>query len=256
MLVTDKLIQILQFINNDGWLNASKSPELAELTDSKGQKYKFPKSYYRQISGFGTIRVRVSEHGTHLNTWVKPEHGDPTQSLQNLSIVLADGVPEYSLETDPRPVPDGNGGEKLIHLYFVVEQYAYSLRQISLSDFKKILNYLKRLGDTANQDNPGVFIDPLGKKKSKRANRKVLIPTDRQGNEIPMPSDPNALNFRQRAVASDKDHEFDKEGNPIVDWRIRKGTLYSESRKIIRLTENQFRRLIVESVEKILREIA
>lgn len=239
---------ILKYLNSDSWFRPSNNPNKIPIINDNGQTVEVASSYYHVINNNAQIEIRVSDHGTKINTWVRRKE-DPTVSLQNLSIIFSNDPIIVKRETQPITVKDTNGNEITKYLYFVVEQYEYRLDNLSMKDFHKIINRIKRL----EQD--GVFTDPFRKKPSKKANRRVITPHDEQGNKIQMPSDPNALNSRQRAVAGDENHEFDKEGNPIVDWRLRKGTVYSENRKILRLSENQFKNFLSNCIENVLKEV-
>lgn len=245
MAKESKLFRILEYLSNDEWFRPSASDEKIEVYNNKGEKYYYPKSYYTEIEGLGQILVRVSDHPTYLNTWIKAS-SDPTQSLQNLNIVISDKAENSVREIDKSTVLDDDGNEIEVYLYFVVEEYRYKLAQISFGDFTKIMKRLKNLGNTPSEQNRGVFTDPLKKKVERSAQRTVLTPTDKRGNDILPPKDPNAIHPRQISVAQNKDFEIDKDGNPIKEGRIN-----NENREILK---NKIRKIVKESISELINE--
>lgn len=110
MAKENKLFRILEYLSNDGMFRPSASDEKIEITDKRGEKHQFPKSYYTNIDGLGQILVRVSDHPTYLNTWIKAS-SDPTKSLQNLNIVISDETENSVRSIDKSTVLDDEGNE-------------------------------------------------------------------------------------------------------------------------------------------------
>ena len=113
------------------------------------------------------IIIRVSEHGTSLNTWIR-RRTDPSQSLQNLSVIFSNEPVSSKMITEPVKYTDKEGKVALRYLYFVVEQYVYKMENLSKNDFIKFIKKLKLL----NSDK--VFKDPFKKKPNKREKRIIF----------------------------------------------------------------------------------
>lgn len=241
---------ILRYLNSDKWFTPNKSTTRVEIADNDGNIIKVAQSYYHHFDNdSGHIEIRVSDHGTYLNTWIKRKR-DPSISLQNLSVVFSNEPITSNLTTEPIYTIDNNGNEVKTYVYFVVEQYVYRLDNLDVKDFKKVISQIKNLGKD------GVFNDPLRKKPSKRANRKVLTPNDQT--DQPIPPSNNQVNPRQSVVTANKDNEVDKDGNVIKDSKKRRGIIEQRNNqpRIIRLTESEFKQMLLECVTKIINEIA
>lgn len=230
--------QILIYLNNDSWFTPSKSNEKYKIQIGDNTTIEVAKSYYHIFDEIGQIVIRVSEHGTYLNTWVKHKD-DPTISLQNLSVVFTNTPVEYSTKIEPREIEKEDGSITTEYIYFVVEQYVYRLDNLNEKDFKTVIKQIKTLS------NSKVFRDPLKKKPSKVASRTVLTPTDL--NNRPIPPTKNSIHSRQTIVANNKDKEIDAKGNIIPESKRYKTTK-------IRLTESQFKRVISNCIRQILSE--
>ncbi len=230
--------QILIYLNNDSWFSPSKSNEKYKIQIGDNTTIEVAKSYYHIFDEIGQIVIRVSEHGTYLNTWVKHKD-DPTISLQNLSVVFTNTPVEYSTKIEPREIEKEDGSITTEYIYFVVEQYVYRLDNLNEKDFKTVIKQIKTLS------NSKVFRDPLKKKPSKVASRTVLTPTDL--NNRPIPPTKNSIHSRQTIVANNKDKEIDAKGNIIPESKRYKTTK-------IRLTESQFKRVISNCIRQILSE--
>ncbi|MBR4388484.1 MAG: hypothetical protein IKT00_04815 [Prevotella sp.] len=199
---------VLLILHNDSWFEPSKSDKKKIIVDSDGNQISVAESYYHSHSNGSQIIIRVSNHGTSLNTWVK-RRNDPSKSLQNLSVVFSNDPISSNVITEPFRTLDGNGNIVEREVYFVVEQYVYRMDKLSKKDFKKFISKLKSLNDNT------VFQDPLKKKASKKAARKVLVPQTSDGNEVPPTN--NAIHPRQSIVVKNKEHEIDADGNVIKD---------------------------------------
>lgn len=230
--------EILEYLISDNWFRPSKSPKKIKIRLKNGNELEVPKSYYHD-SADGRIMLRVSEHGTYLDTWLKKYRqtrrngnskgaSDPAASLQNLSVIFADSPIKYKTGTEP--YYDKNGNE--FYRYFVVEQYQYPLSKIDIKDFKKIISTLKSI------ENNGVFNDPLYKQTTKRANRTVLTPRDRN-NDKQIPPTTNTVNPRQSAVVNNITKEVDKDGNVLESVKVR-------------LTEQQLKTILIECIKNVL----
>jgi hypothetical protein len=220
---------ILLYLSRDKWFQPSRTYNQTTVQDDNGNEITVAKSYYHDYGNWG-IMIRVSEHGTYLQNWAK-RLKDPSENLQNLSIVFCDKPTQSNTETKPRIT---KGGKSKEYTYFATEQYEYRIDKLNESDFNKIINSLKNL-------NGDVFIDPLRKTPSKRATFHVFTPSDENGNKIPQSTN---CNSRQIMVANNPDKYVDKNGNVVEGIQLRKG-------KIV-LTESQLIRLISEEMQNVL----
>ena len=236
--------QILKYLNSDGWFRPGSLNDTITIIDDNGNEKQVAKSYYHTISGGTKIIIRVSEHGTYLDTWVK-RRDDPSKSLQNLSVVFSNEQPQFRREIQPTITYDSDGNEVVSYLYFIVEQYHYRLDHISMDDFKKVIKRIKQL------EQEGVFTDPFKKKLNKKANRKVLTPLDKDGKEIPDSTNP--IHSRQSVVGANRDYEVDKDGVVIRDNKKMFGRIIKE--KTLHLTESQLRQVISKSIRRTLRKL-
>lgn len=209
--------QILEYLNNDDWFTPSKSYHKATIKDKSGKDMEVAESYYHSFTNGSQILVRVSEHGTSLNTWVL-RRCEPHKSLQNLSVVFSDKPITSNLIINK----DGNPP------YFALEQYHYNVLHMSFKDFTKVIKTIKRL------DASTVFIDPFRNKPSKKANRTVLTPNDRNGKKIP--SNTNKVHPRQTTVIANPYKEVDANRNVLE--------------KNLRVTANDLAKIIRECVHE------
>lgn len=217
--------QILIYLNNDSWFTPSRSNEKYKIQIGDNTTIEVAKSYYHIFDEIGQIVIRVSEHGTYLNTWVKHKD-DPTISLQNLSVVFTNTPVEYSTKIEPREIEKEDGSITTEYIYFVVEQYVYRLDNLNEKDFKTVIKQIKTLS------NSKVFRDPLKKKPSKVASRTVLTPTDL--NNRPIPPTKNSIHSRQTIVANNKNKEIDAKGNIIPE----------NKRSTLKIKENKLKHII------------
>lgn len=237
MITTD---YILRYLNNDCWFRPNKSKEKFRIKDERGNNLDVAKSYYHTFNN-GMIIIRVSEHGTYIKTWVKSNY-DPSASLQNLSIVFSNGPITYKTEIEPE-FAIVNGVTKLEYKFFVIEQYEYRLDNLNEKDFKKVISQLKTL------DHNVIFQDPLKKKPSKKANRRILTPTDKDGNKIP----PSNVHPRQKIVADNPDKNVDANGNLIDERKHQMVCNESELRAFVRkIVEHKFHKVLDEKLRHII----
>ena len=199
---------ILVILNNDSWFRPGQGQKKTTMVDNNGNTIEVSESYYHTFSSKEQIIIRVSDHGTSLQTWVK-RRVDPSKSIQNLSVVFSNEPVNSNIKTEPITVFDSKGNPKKTYIYFVVEQYKYRIDSLSKSDFKKFVNCLKSLNDNK------VFSDPFRKKPSKKASRTILEPQDENGN--PVPASVNNIHARQNIVLKNKNNEIDANGNIITE---------------------------------------
>ncbi len=204
---------ILLALSTDSWFSPSRSKKKKIIKDKDGKEQIVAKSYYHVTPGGVRVRIRVSDHGTKLETWIK-RGPNPAMSLQNLSVVFSDLPINYSLNTAGQIVgTDEKGNPIKKYTYFVVEQYLYLPCNISMNDFKRIINKIKTISSSI------VFNDPLYKEPKKRASRTVLTPNDEEGEAVPQSTNP--VHPRQTIVANNKEKEIDANGNIITESELR-----------------------------------
>lgn len=214
--------EMLVILMNDDWFQPTNREKWKTITLDDGTTMDVSESYYKQIDNVGTISIRVSNHCTYLQTWLNARQ-DVRNAVQNLSVVLMNGSCTYNTNTLPRRI---NLSDQMIYMYFVVEQYQYQLSKLSKKDFMKILKSIKKLEDF------GVYKDPLKKKSDKRALRKVLTPTDINGN--PISPNNNTIHPRQTVVANNKDKEVDFDGNVLEQKKSLYNSVMNEVAIIIK----------------------
>lgn len=195
--------EILNCLSNDEWFRPSKTPSI-RLENGE----MVSPSYYHIIDGIGKIIIRVSNHATYLQTWFN-NNNKPELSLQNLSVIFTEMPTTFKRQIQPKIDKDEKGNNIEKYSYFVIEQYEYRIDKINIKDFNKIINTLKKL------ESQGVFNDPLRKRPNVKANRRVLTPLDKNGNELSPTL--NRIHSRQVSVDTNKDYEIDKDGNIIKD---------------------------------------
>ncbi len=212
--------EILLILHKDPWFRPSESEYKKKILDDDGNEIEVATSYYHDTNNFEQILIRVSNHGTWLKTWVKRKR-DPSKSLQNLSVVFSNEPVKTESFTEPIEYTDKEGNVAYRYLYFVVEQYAYQMKNLSKKDFISLIKKLKVLGDDK------VFTDPFKKKPKKRANRQVLTPQTMAGEDIPPAN--NAVNPRQTIVVNNKEYEVDAEGDIIKNNKQYINNIISET---------------------------
>lgn len=233
--------QILLYLHNDKWFSPSQLPLKAKIKNESGEIIEVAQSYYHSFKSGEQISIRVSNHGTSLQTWVR-RYYLPKDSLQNLSVVFSNELVSSKLQLAPVRKFGKDGKETKEETYFVIEQYVYKMDSLSFNDFKKIINKIKSLSSET------VFNDPFKKKPTKRANRMVLTPTDYDGNKIP--SSTNTVNKRQTIVANNPNKEVGAKGE-IIDNKKHK-----RMRHTVTLTEVDLHRIIKECISEALDEVS
>lgn len=226
---------ILYMLHNNPWFKPSKNGETKTLTDAAGNpildengiQVEAALSYYHICNNGNQITIRVSNHGTALQTWVKHQP-DPALLLQNLSVVFSNGPVSSQRKTEAVDVLDSEGNKVKQHKYFVVEQYVYRIDKQTPKSIEKVIKSLEQLDPSTSQKYvPTEFKDPLRKQKSKKANVQILTPQDEDGNEVP--SSNNPINSRQSDVVKKKQNE-----------------------EIVRITESDLKRMVMETIRRLL----
>lgn len=233
--------QILLYLHNDKWFSPSQLHLKAKIKDESGKIIEVAQSYYHSFKSGEQISIRVSNHGTSLQTWVR-RHYLPKNSLQNLSVVFSNELVSSKLQLAPVRKYGKDDKETKEETYFVIEQYVYKMDSLSFNDFKKIINKIKSLSSET------VFNDPFKKKPTKRANRMVLTPTDYDGNRIP-PST-NSVHKRQTIVANNPYKEIGAKGE-IIDNKK-----HNKMKHTVTLTEADLHRIIQECINEALDEVS
>lgn len=227
--------EILQILSQEPLLSPSESPHKKPIVDrdgspvldSNGKQLELPTSYYCSFTNGTQLIIRASNHGTDLDTWVR-HNPDPTISLQNVSIVFSNKKSEPELKTEPHEYIDENGNTVKGYRYFVVEEFSYDISNFMKKDVKRIISQLKRLSEFDANSEP-VFKDPFKEKPKKRATPEILKPQDKDGK--PIPKTTNKVSDRQSKL------EESREMNTKV-----------------KLSESQLRKIIRESLIRVLQE--
>ena len=129
---------------------------------------------------------------------------------------------EFLDDITPKNNLDGN------KKFFVVDQWIYDNKTLSLTDVNKILSTLVSLGS-------GEFADPTGKV----VRHHVLTPNDENGNDI---IDRSSAHKHQLAVLSKHEQELSKQNESRMPKRMKY------------ITESHLRHIIKESISKVLEE--
>lgn len=233
---------ILFCLSQDNWFIPSKSVHKKQLfnedgtpmVDDKGDEIIVPVSYYKSLRNGTQLVIRFSNHGTDLETWVK-HNPNPTQSLQNVSVVFTHSIAKPKLTTNPHTYIDETGNKVNGYRYFVVEEFAYNFKNLNKKDLQKIINSIKNIENYDANSRP-VFHDPLENKPDKHAGISVLTPQDEYGRDINPYN--NNIHPRQRIVANNPNNKVDANGNII-------------SENLINVTPSLIKRMITECVARI-----
>lgn len=98
--------EILYLLYKDPWFRPNQSDNKKALIDRNGNRIcdengypiDAPMSYYKVLKNGTQLAIRVSNHGTNLKTWVE-HRPDPTESLQNVSVVFSGKLTTPELKT-------------------------------------------------------------------------------------------------------------------------------------------------------------
>lgn len=176
-------------------------------------------SFYRTYltKGMKPIQVRISNHGTHLWTWDKNGEYIPSYAI-NICVVLSPNG-----EVDSNTVVDMNVYDNARNIVgqkkdYEVIQYVYNCTNLNAEEVHKINETIINIPTTRN------FIDPFRMDVVKHANVYRLKPNQK----------PQLLT------------------QPIQENNKQINT----NKNIMKITENQLRRIIKESIENVLSEIS
>lgn len=233
---------VLLCLSQDNWFIPSRSVHKKQLfnedgtpmLDENGDEIIVPVSFYKSLRNGTQLVIRFSNHGTDLETWVK-HNPNPTQSLQNVSIVFTHATASPKITTTPHTYVDENGNKVNGYRYFVVEEFAYNYKNLNKKDLQKIINSIKKI-ESYDENSRPVFQDPLEGKVDKRAGTSVLTPQDEYGRDI-NPSN-NNVHPRQRIVADHPNNKIDANGNII-------------SENLFNVTAADIKRMVMECVIRI-----
>ena len=223
--------EILYILYNNPWFKPSKNGQTKVLTDangnpildSNGKQINASLSYYHICKNGNQITIRVSNHGTALQTWVKHQP-DPTLQLQNISIVFSNGPVTSQRKTEAVDVLDSNGNKVKKYKFFVVEQYIYYIKNQTPKSIEKVIKSLENLDSEGKSSE---FKDPLRKDKKKKANIQILTPQDIDGNEI------------------------SNSNNPINPYQLNK-IKRKQNESVIRINESDIHKMVAEAIKKLL----
>lgn len=139
---------------------------IATIRDNNGFKpNKYDDSYYRTYNTpKGIIQVRVSNHGTHLWTWVNNAPVNPSECYANICIVLSqDGKHNSSTTVKANKFK----GEPYT---FEVTQYVYNCTLLTQNNAAIINQMIQQIPQR------GEFYDPLKTDTDKHAGVYKLMP--------------------------------------------------------------------------------
>jgi len=114
---------------------------IAAIRDNNGfEPNKYDDSFYRLYNtSKGKIQVRISNHGTHLWTWVKNAPVNPSECLANICIVLSKDGTHNSSTTVRNGQWNGNENNPSNKPYdFEVVQYVYNCSSLSANNGNRI----------------------------------------------------------------------------------------------------------------------
>lgn len=166
-------------------------------------------SYYRvyTIQGYKPIQIRISNHGTHLWTWLDRRYA-PSSSI-NICIVFAENG---STQSDCKI-------KKILKRGFEVIQYVYNCNILDLNDISLINGAIQNICKN------GTYIDPLN--NTEKASQKQILKTLNESVGI-------AAN-NNNSVEENKNRQYMKQ--------------------TIKLKESELKRMIYESVRKMISEL-
>lgn len=233
---------ILLCLSQDNWFVPSKSVHKKQLfnedgtpmLDEYGNEIIVPVSFYKSLRNGTQLVIRFSNHGTDLETWVR-HNPNPTQSLQNVSIVFTHATTNPKITTIPHNYIDENGNKVNGYRYFVVEEFAYNYRNLNIKDLQKIINSIKKI-ESYDENSRPAFQDPLENRSDKRAGISVLTPQDEYRRNI-SPNN-NYVHPRQRILADHPNNKIDANGNII-------------SENTIDVTASDIKKMVMECVIRI-----
>ena len=122
-------------------------------------------SFYRVYkTSKGVVQVRVSNHGTHLWTWVKNAPVNPSQCIANICIVLSvDGKHDSSVQVASNKYRNNDNNPSGEPYDFEVIQYVYNCTMLSKKNAAIINKMVMEIPQKVR------FIDPLKTDSDKHA---------------------------------------------------------------------------------------
>ena len=201
----------------------------------------------QHISAYGSFPVgndiciiRVADHNTFLYNWIdKNQHIDLTTSA-NYAITFVDEVPFHNNPNKDNIVNASNPPD------VILRQYVYNVTALTDAEVTLVMDECIRLSQT------GVFTDPLEEDDEKHAviyRHRTNQPTEDMTNKT------RKAHRKKKAVQNKK--TISKTNNqPATDNnKTDKNESKNMSKKnTIRLTESDLKRVISESVKKVLNE--
>lgn len=187
-------------------------------------------SYYRTftVEGCKSLQVRISNHGTHLWTWYDREY-DPSATINYCIVFSEDFKHDSNISVD---INIKNRDGKVIgqKKSFEVMQFVYDCKQISAQDAALISANIENIWKNRK------FEDPL---KDTTRHARVMILKPNENIKILVDNHPSTT-FNDAQTTDNKT-------NINCSKNMNK-------KNTIRLTESDLKRVISESVKKVLKE--
>lgn len=216
-------------------------------------------SFYRVYNTpRGTIQVRISNHGTHLWTWVKNAPVNPSQCYANICIVLSEnGMHNSSVAVAANKYHNNDNNPVGKPYSFEVIQYVYNCTLLSMKHAsiinKRVMEIPKNLA----------FIDPLKTDRDRHAGIYKLSPNQPIQTVVsqsfigigPKEMIPQNIAGDKARPATQKSHgaDYPIEESNINNQKIKENRNMNK-KQVIRINENQLRKIVTESVERVIRE--
>lgn len=201
----------------------------------------------QHISAYGSFPVgndiciiRVADHNTFLYNWIdKNQHIDLTTSA-NYAITFVDEVPFHNNPNKDNIVNASNPPD------VILRQYVYNVTALTDAEVTLVMDECIRLSQT------GVFTDPLEEDDEKHAviyRHRTNQPTEDMTNKT-------RKAHRKKKAVQNKKTISQTNNQPVTDNnKTNKNENKNMSKKnTIRLTESELKKVITESVKRVLRE--
>lgn len=138
-------------------------------------------SYYRTytIENSKPIQVRVSNHGTHLWTWIDRNY-DPSRAINYCIVFSENGDCASNTKVNMNITQQNEQGQKMIvgtRNNFEVVQYVYNCQNLTANEVSKINGAIQNIWQTK------VFTDPFSNDPIKKAKVIRLRPNESPINE-------------------------------------------------------------------------
>ena len=228
---------------------------IATIRDNNGfTPNEYDDSYYRVYkTPKGLIQVRISNHGTHLWTWVKNAPINPSKCLANICIVLSANGKHNSttgVKANKFRGNENNPDEKPYS--FEVIQYVYNCTILTPRNAGIINQRIQQIPQN------GKYYDPFETNTDKHAGVYKLTPNKPIETIVSQsfvgvgPKEMIPAN-----ISSDKARPATKRTYG-ADYPIEENNKTNENKTMkknaIRINEAQLKKIIAESVKKVLRE--